>query len=167
MRVSGDRSAAGAITGHRSSRCCCHASCRGCRCRLRLELCVHPLNMCLSLLRESRQPKSPDASWQCFALGSGSRQRITRQSTCGVPASQICRHIDHSVGLVAAAEDISKARSAQEATSSSASSQDTGGQSQAAGPPPVVFDLHPGRPYRRGLQLPHIVPFNLVSRDPS
>lgn len=73
------------------------------------------------------------------------------------------RHIDHSVGLVAAAEDISKARSTQTRAGSSSGSQNPSTAPQAAAPAPVSFDLHPGRPYRRGLQLPHIVPFNLVS----
>lgn len=76
-----------------------------------------------------------------------------------------CRHIDHSVGLQAAAEDISKARSTAADTDSTGSK----GQQQTAADaaealPPVVFDLHPKRPYRRGLELPQgLIPWNFVS----
>ncbi|WIA36843.1 hypothetical protein OEZ86_008095 [Tetradesmus obliquus] len=80
-------------------------------------------------------------------------------------------HIDHSVGLIEAASMISEARAAAAAAAADAS----GGSDSAAGggaaasdaaggasAAPVIFDLHPKRPQRRGLQFPNgeVVPFN-------
>uniref|UniRef100_A0A383WLF3 Metallo-beta-lactamase domain-containing protein n=1 Tax=Tetradesmus obliquus TaxID=3088 RepID=A0A383WLF3_TETOB len=80
-------------------------------------------------------------------------------------------HIDHSVGLIEAASMISEARAAAAAAAADASgssdsaagggtaASDAAGGASAA---PVIFDLHPKRPQRRGLQFPNgeVVPFN-------
>lgn len=77
-------------------------------------------------------------------------------------------HIDHSVGLLAAAEDISKARSTQPAAADAASPTSAAGtqlqQAAAVAPrPPVIFDLHSRRPHRMGLQFPNqeVIPWNM------
>jgi hypothetical protein len=104
-----------------------------------------------------RQPSSATGACACWLLRRPAPVRGTLSRAC----TPVCllpldpprpRHIDHSVGLVAAAEDISKALAgASEAGTSSSGCS-------------VVFDLHAHRPHRRGLQLPHqqIVPFNPV-----
>lgn len=103
-------------------------------------------------------------------------------ATLGIPVGDIEAavlshwHIDHSVGLVAAAQEISKDRnsstgpaaaagvgagqgedSAKPAAAAAANAGEEGGGDAV----PVIFDLHPKRPHRRGLQFPNqVVPFN-------
>eukprot|EP00878_Enallax_costatus_P012154 GHUV01012691.1.p1 GENE.GHUV01012691.1~~GHUV01012691.1.p1 ORF type:complete len:375 (+),score=87.03 GHUV01012691.1:204-1328(+) len=78
-------------------------------------------------------------------------------------------HIDHSAGLPKAAQMISEAKAA--AAAAAEPSKHAAQDSSKTGPadtaestcgPPVVFDLHPKRPIRRGIQpsADTIIPFN-------
>jgi hypothetical protein len=95
----------------------------------------------------------------CSATGAGHRGWGRASAAAGAeppvaPWQLLPRHVDHSGGLAAVVAAASRARAAAAAGTHE--------------PPPLVFDVHPERPLRRGLLVPgpaglRPVPFNEVS----